>query len=77
LLAANVYAGKRENAKILNVENVQIGASPCRGSTDKYHVFSILWPWKVEKYQVGAAALSAARFAWETQAGDQATRGDG
>jgi hypothetical protein len=41
-LEANVYAGKRENAEIIKVENVQICANACRGSTDKY-LYCALW----------------------------------
>jgi hypothetical protein len=62
-LPANVYAGKREKAKILNVEKVRGRAKPCPGSKDKYPVFGILQPGGVEEYEVGAAALSAARYA--------------
>jgi hypothetical protein len=43
-LPASVYAGKRENGKIINVEKVRHRAVHCSGSKDKYHVFCILEP---------------------------------
>jgi hypothetical protein len=43
-LPASVYAGKRENGKIINVEKVRHRAVSCPGSKDKYHVFCILEP---------------------------------